>query len=140
MSCSESNCETPLRTHCQRFYSRYLVQYRPMMIGSVSNCLSLVSPKEARTGMPTAAVRTATPATAVAPIRLLAFRFEEAAFDRWHVFLGLFVATLLVPIGTRFVADGVAWVVAGGHLRSFLSGEANTLLRADAPALPGYAW
>jgi hypothetical protein len=91
-------------------------------------------------GTPAAAVPTATRAPAVAPLRLLAFHFEEAAFDRWYVFLVLFVVTLVTPLATRLVSDGVSWVVAGGSLRSYFNGEAAKRLSADAAALPGFAW
>jgi len=73
-------------------------------------------------------------------LRLLAFHFEETAFDRWYVFLVLFVVTLVAPVATRLISDGVSWVVAGGSLTNYLNGEAATRLSADAAALPGYAW
>src|SRR5215469_12969940 len=91
-------------------------------------------------GTPAAAVSTTTRAPAVASLRLLAFKFEEAAFDRWYVFLVLFVVTLVTPVAIRLVSDGVSWVVAGGSLSSYFNGEAAKRLSADAAALPGFAW
>jgi len=91
-------------------------------------------------GTPAAPVATATRAPAAAPLRLLAFRFEEAAFDRWYIFLVLFVVTLVTPLAIRLVSDGVSWVVAGGSLSSYFNGEAAKRLSADAAALPGFAW
>jgi hypothetical protein len=87
-----------------------------------------------------AAVATATRTPTVAPLRLLAFPFEEAAFDRWYVFLMLFVVTLLAPIATRLISDGVSWVVAGGSLTNYFNGEAAKRLSADTAVLPGFVW
>jgi hypothetical protein len=72
--------------------------------------------------------------------RLFAFRFEEAALDRWYIALALFVTTLVLPPAVRFITDGVAWIAGRNDLQQYLATQAGARLSATSSAWLGFVW